>query len=106
MQHFDAIRVLDVGTVSGFFACILSEEGLEAAAIDQSEGMLEKTRENARKLGVSPSFLRMNVNQPDFPDGTFDLIVSRNVTWTLQYPEQVCKKLQARAEPGRDAADL
>ena len=70
LQHFDArdkIKALDVGTGPGFFACILSEEGLEVTAIDQSEGMLEVARENAKKLGVSPSFLRMNVNRLDFP---------------------------------------
>jgi ubiquinone/menaquinone biosynthesis C-methylase UbiE len=103
LQHFDArdwIKVLDVGTGPGFFACILSEEGLEVTAIDQSEGMLEKARENARKLDVSPSFLRMNVNQLDFPDETFDVIVSRNVTWTLQYPEKVYAEFKRVLKPG------
>ena len=103
MQHFDArdkIKALDVGTGPGFFACILSEEGLEVTAIDQSEGMLEVARENAKKLGVSPSFLRMNVNQLDFPDESFDLVVSRNVTWTLQYPDKVYASLKRVLKSG------
>jgi len=103
LQHFDgkdAIKALDVGTGPGFFACILSEEGLEVTAIDQSESMLQVARENARKLGVSPSFLRMNVNRLDFPDESFDLIVSRNVTWTLQYPEKVYTSFKRVLKPG------
>ena len=103
MRHFDArdaIKVLDVGTGPGFFACILSEEGLEVTAIDQSEGVLEKSRENAAKLGVHPASLQMNVNQLDFPNETFDLIVSRNVTWTLQYPEKVYANFKRVLKPG------
>lgn len=92
LKHLDGrtgLMVLDVGTGPGFFACILSEEGMRVTGIDQSEGMLEKARENAEKLGVRPTFMHMNVNQLDFPDETFDLIVLRNVTWTLQYPVKV-----------------
>ncbi len=96
----DAIRVLDVGTGPGFFACILSEEGLEVTAIDQSAGMLEKARENAAKLGVHPTFMHMNVNQMDFLDESFDVIVNRNVTSTLQYPEKLYAEFKRVLKPG------
>lgn len=91
-QHFGeqkGLKILDVGTGPGFFACILSEEGHQVTAIDSSEGMLEKARENARKLEVCPTFLQMDVNDLDFPDGTFDVIVTRNVVWTLEHPLEV-----------------
>ena len=103
LKHFGEGRhldVLDVGTGPGFFACILSEEGMRVVGIDQSEGMLQKARENAAKLNVTPTFLRMDVNRLDFPDDTFDLIVTRNVTWTLQYPEQVYARLCRVLKPG------
>ena len=93
-------RVLDVGTGPGFFACILSEEGLEVTAIDQSAGMLEKARENAAKLGVHPTFMHMNVNQMDFLDESFDVIVNRNVTSTLQYPEKLYAEFKRVLKPG------
>lgn len=103
LRHVDAGRpldVLDVGTGPGFFACILAEEGMNVTGIDQSEGMLQKARENAARLGVSPALLRMDVNRWGFPDAAFDLIVSRNVTWTLQYPEQVYARLCRSLRPG------
>lgn len=83
------LEILDVGTGPGFFACILSEEGHHVTAIDSSEGMLEKARENAERLGVEPKYLQMDVNRLDFQDQTFDVVVMRNVTWTLEHPEMV-----------------
>lgn len=91
-QHLEGrkgLEILDVGTGPGFFACILSEEGHHVTGIDSSGGMLEKARENAELLGVKPEFRKMDVNRLDFPDGTFDVVVMRNVTWTLEHPEAV-----------------
>ena len=51
--------------------------------------MLEKARENAERLGVEPKYLQMDVNRLDFQDQTFDVVVMRNVTWTLEHPEMV-----------------
>lgn len=103
LQHFDGkqnLEILDVGCGPGFFACILSEEGQNVTAIDSSDGMLSHARENAEKLGVSPKFLHMDINQLDFPDESFDAIVSRNVTWTLEYPERVYTEWKRLLKPG------
>ena len=83
------LKILDAGTGPGFFSCILSEEGYDVTGVDFSAGMLHYARENSRRLGVSPRLLRMNLNQITFPDDSFDVIVTRNVTWTLSWPEKV-----------------
>ena len=93
------LEVLDVGTGPGFFACILAEEGMKVTGMDQSAGMLEKARENAERIGVNPSFVQMNVNSLDFADETFDLVISRNVTWTLQYPERTYSEFRRILKP-------
>ena len=51
--------------------------------------MLGHAAENARRLGVSPDFLKMDIGNLEFADDTFDVIVTRNVTWTLEHPEMV-----------------
>ena len=94
------LEILDVGTGPGFFACILSEEGHHVTAIDSSEGMLEKARENAERLGVEPKYLQMDVNRLDFQDQTFDVVVMRNVTWTLEHPEKVYTEWKRLLKPG------
>lgn len=83
------LKILDVGTGPGFFACILAEEGYEVTAIDYSEKMLTCARDNAHNLGVNIDFREMDVNNLTFDDCSFDVIVTRNVTWTLEYPEKV-----------------
>ena len=83
------LKILDAGTGPGFFACILSEEGQQVTGIDYSDGMIACAKDNAKKLGVSADFKKMDLNQLEFEDEEFDVIVTRNVTWTLEYPKQV-----------------
>ncbi|RHO86091.1 class I SAM-dependent methyltransferase [Ruminococcus sp. AF41-9] len=94
-KNFDGrkkLHILDVGTGPGFLSCILSEEGHLLTGIDASEGMLACAEKNAEKMGVHPRFLHMDVNHMEFADESFDVIVSRNVTWTLEHPESVYRE--------------
>ena len=93
-------KLLDLGCGPGFFSCILSEEGFEMTGIDSSDGMLAWARKNADSLGVSPNYMKMDINRLDFPDETFDGIVTRNVTWTLEHPRAVYAELKRLLKPG------
>lgn len=99
--HLDKenMDILDVGTGPGFFACILSEEGHHVTGIDASEGMLAHAEENAKLLGVHPVFHKMDVNNLEFKDESFDLVISRNVTWTLEHPEKVYSEFKRVLKP-------
>ena len=91
-DHFgkdDRLDILDAGCGPGFFSVILSSQGHRLTGIDQSEDMLRVAEENANKFGVSPVFIKMDINDLEFEDDSFDVIVTRNVTWTLEYPEKV-----------------
>ena len=48
----EEIRILDIGTGPGFFPVILAEAGYHVDAVDYTEGMLEKAKENAGELCV------------------------------------------------------
>lgn len=93
------LRILDVGTGPGFYACILSEEGHQVTAIDYSDGMLECAKANAKNLNIQCDFRKMDINQLVFQKEEFDVIVTRNVTWTLQFPEQVYNEFQRILKP-------
>lgn len=91
--HFEGrsrkdIHVLDVGTGPGFFAIILTELGYRVTAVDYTSAMLERARRNAGRLAEKICFQQMNAEELSFPDGSFDVIVSRNLTWNLSKPEQ------------------
>ena len=77
------LRVLDIGTGAGFFAILLGKAGHEVTAIDQSGSMLHHARENVLACGTHATFRKMDAQKLLFPDNSFDLILSRNLTWTL-----------------------
>ena len=82
------LRVLEVGTGPGFFAILLCEAGYDVTAVDLTPAMLEEARKNAGPLAGRIRFLEMNAESPDFPDGCFDVVVSRNLTWNLPHPDR------------------
>ena len=91
--HFEGrrrkdIHVLDAGTGPGFFAILLAELGYRVTAVDYTGAMLEQARRNAGRLAEKITFQQMNAEELSFPDGSFDGIVSRNLTWNLSKPEQ------------------
>ena len=84
----DDLKILDVGCGPGFFSMILSEAGFDVTGIDFSAKMIEEAEKNTELMETEPVLLVMDTQDPDFPDDTFDLIVSRNVVWCLSEPEK------------------
>ena len=77
------LKILDVGTGAGFFAVLLSRLGHQVTGIDMSEKMLLEAKKLSADFDCSAEFLKMDAQILNFPDETFDLIISRNLTWTL-----------------------
>ena len=85
-------HVLDVGCGPGFFSVLLARLGYEVTAVDYTENMLAEARKNAAHYGVDIDFHRMDAQKLDFEDGIFDLVISRNVLWNLEQPEQAYRE--------------
>ena len=81
------IHVLDIGTGPGFFSIILAEAGYQVTAIDLTPSMLAEARKNAGTLADSIEYLEMNAEDLTFAESSFDVIVTRNLTWDLPHPE-------------------
>ena len=94
------IRVLDMGTGPGFFAILLAELGYRVTAADYTAAMLVQAKRNAGELAESIYFLQMDAQNLSFPDGSFDVIVSRNLTWNLSEPEQAYREWCRVLVPG------
>jgi ubiquinone/menaquinone biosynthesis C-methylase UbiE len=82
------LRCLDIGCGPGFLAILLAKLGHDVSAIDYTENMLKQAKRNAEAENVTIDFRRMDAQQLTFADNSFDYIVSRNLTWNLEYPEQ------------------
>ena len=93
-------RVLDVGTGPGFFAIILAELGYQVTAVDYTASMLEEARRNAGALAGCIRFRQMNAEELTFPADSFDVVVTRNVTWNLRDPERAYGQWSRVLKPG------
>ena len=96
----DRLRVLDVGTGPGFFAINLALAGHEVTAVDVTDHMLWHAADNARAYGAEVCFLLHRGEFLPFEDGCFDLVVSRNVLWNLEYPESALSEWARVLAPG------
>ena len=77
------LNILDIGTGAGFFAILLSKFGHKITGIDISSKMIEEAKKNAKEFNISAEFKKMNAQNLDFDDSVFDVVISRNLTWTL-----------------------
>ncbi len=82
------IRILDVGTGTGFIALLLAELGHEVVGIDLSKGMLEVAKEKARKAGIEVEFKLGDAENLPFSDDSFDAVICRHLLWTLPNPQK------------------
>lgn len=86
------LKILDVGCGPGFFSVILTSLGHEVTGIDLTESMIQKADEIADMLDYNIDFRVMNAQELDFDDEEFDVVISRNLTWTLPDIEKAYKE--------------
>jgi len=87
-------KVLDIGVGTGIFASALMKYGAEITGIDVSEKMLEISKSK----GINNVFIG-NAESLDFPDDSFDLVISITALEFIKNPDKaisemvrVCKK--------------
>lgn len=78
-----ALKVLEIGTASGYFANIMHLVGFDVTAIDLSSNMIEEAKEVSKSLGISIDYHVMNAQELTFDDQSYDLIFTRLMTWTI-----------------------
>lgn len=69
-------------------------ENIDLYAIDFSEKMLKKAREKAEDSGKDINLFRMDIQNLDFPDDSFDIIVTSCVFCSVPDPVMGLKELR------------
>lgn len=94
------LRILDVGCGTGFFTILLSRAGHETIGVDLTPDMVRGAQKLAMEEGADCEFRVMDAENLDFPDGSFDAVVSRNLTWTLPDVQRAYREWSRVLKPG------
>ncbi len=94
------LKILDVGCGSGFFSILLAKEGHQVIGTDLTPEMVVNAKKLAKEEQVEPTFLVMDAEKLEFEDASFDVVISRNLTWTLPHAEEAYQEWQRVLKPG------
>ncbi|TQD26333.1 class I SAM-dependent methyltransferase [Methanolobus vulcani] len=86
MDNRTDLKVLDVGTGPGVLALIAAELDNNVTAVDLSEKMIEKARENALMRSLDIEFMQGDAEKLELPDAHFDVVMNKYLLWTLPEP--------------------
>lgn len=86
------LNILDVGCGAGFFSILLAKEGHKVVGTDLTKEMIERSKILAREERADGCFLVMDAEKLEFQAGRFDVVISRNLTWTLPNPKKAYRE--------------
>lgn len=90
--------VLEVGVGTGTNLKYYSKE-VQVTGIDFSPNMLKRAREKANRLPVDIQLLEMDIQNLEFPDNTFDTVISTCVFCSVPDPVQGLKEIRRVTKP-------
>lgn len=96
----ERLKILDVGTGPGIFACLYSQMGHESTGLDFSERMLTVARQRAADMRHDCKFVFGDAEEPPFDDATFDAVSSRHVLFNLPRPGVAVRQWARVLKPG------
>jgi ubiquinone/menaquinone biosynthesis C-methylase UbiE len=94
------LEALDVGCGTGFLSLELAARGHQVTGIDFAPEMLALAKEKAAKAGAAIRFEHADAENLPFAAGSFDLVISRHVLWTLPHPEAAIEEWVRVLRPG------
>lgn len=89
-----------MGCGSGFFSFFLTQLGHHVTGIDLTSSMIKEAKRSSEKLKIYPEFHIMDAEQIQYSAETFDVLVTRNLTWTLPHPEIAYMEWYRVLKPG------
>jgi len=91
-------KILDVACGTGLNIPVFPV-GSDITAVDLSPNMLEVARKNAAQYGLKVNLAVMDVEHLEFPDGSFDTVVSTLSTCTFPDPVKALQEIKRVCRP-------
>ena len=99
-RNFCLMGKIFVFWMSAQAPAFLQQAGQRVEGIDLTPAMLSEAQEVAAQRGLSIVFREMDAQALDYPDESFDVVLSRNLTWTLPEPEKAYREWFRVLKPG------
>lgn len=88
----EGMRVLDAGCGTAYFEAVMAPFGCQVTGVDLTPEMIEKGRDFLKRHHVDADLYVMDAEKLAFPDETFDVVISRNLTWNLPNPQNAYRE--------------
>lgn len=95
-----ALEAIDIGCGTGFLTFELVARGHHVTGVDFAPAMIAEARRKAETRGVAARFEEADAEQLPIPPGSFDLVISRHLLWTLPHPEAAIDEWIRVLRPG------
>jgi ubiquinone/menaquinone biosynthesis C-methylase UbiE len=94
------IKILDIGTGTGFLALLLAEMGYNVTGADWAESKVQQAKEKAVSSNIPVQFQVQDAEKLSLESNAFDAVVSRHVLWTLSDPYAAAREWARVTKPG------
>jgi ubiquinone/menaquinone biosynthesis C-methylase UbiE len=93
-------RALDLASGTGVISHLLDGIGFDVTGLDWSDEMLKRARAKAAARGASIRFVMGDAERTLEKPGSYDVIVTRHLVWTLVDPPAAFREWHALLKPG------
>lgn len=93
-------RMLDVGCGAGQTAIPAARNGVKVTGVDIASNLVEHARVRAQVEGLDAQFEEGDAEQLNFPDASFDVVISLIGAMFAPQPEKVASELLRVCRPG------
>ncbi|MDT7044039.1 class I SAM-dependent methyltransferase [Candidatus Nitronereus thalassa] len=93
-------KMLDVGCGAGQTAIPAAKNGVHVVGVDIASNLIEQAKNRAQAEGVDAKFEEGDAEQLNFPDASFDVVISLIGAMFAPQPEKVASELLRVCRPG------
>ncbi|MBD2747064.1 methyltransferase domain-containing protein [Microvirga sp. BT688] len=93
-------RALDLASGTGVISHLLHGLGFDVTGLDWSEAMLNQARAKAARRGADIRFVMGDAERTLEQPGSYDVLVTRHLVWTLVDPKAAFREWHSLLKPG------